>query len=182
MAISKRWLAIRQNNQDAFDLYRDTSRLLTTTQIAAELDTTYQTISHALKSMPEVERRALAALRYSASKEGEKNPMTGKTLEQHHNWKGECKDGHGYLTIMTETGRKFVHRIVAANMLGIAELPENLEPHHIDGDKENNHPDNLAIATHKGHKTIHGRELPESKRSAYVRLTLAAALRSTTSP
>src|SRR4030067_1242992 len=141
MSISKDWVGNAQNQKLVLELYRSWD-LLTTEQIAEKLETTFHNISPVLRThMPEKERKTLAKLRYSASKTGGKNPMKGKNGEAHHNWKGECLDGDGYLTKLEDGHRQLVHRLLLAKILGLTELPAHLNVHHIDDDRTNNHPD-----------------------------------------
>jgi len=118
------------------------------------------------------------ALKSSA---GNLNPMTGKTREQHHNWVGECDDGYGYLTCLHLGQRMFVHRVVMAEALGLSSLPEELDVHHIDGNKKNNVLDNLALVTRLGHRAIHFLQVKDSLGVALKKSTLANAVRSLTS-
>ena len=182
MSISKLWVSSPENIRSALEAYRKPD-LLKLQEIAAQLGTTFHNVSHVIrKHMPEAERRALAALRYSDSKHGSKNPMWGKTGEQHHNWIGECEDGYGYLTCLHEGKRHFVHRIVMAQALGLKSLlPETWAVHHIDGDTKNNKIDNLALVTHAGHKAIHFMQVKDSLSLQLKRSTLAEIFRSTTS-
>jgi hypothetical protein len=46
------------------------------------------------------------------------------------------------------------HRVAFARLLG-TNLPRNLDVHHIDGNKHNNEPNNLALVTRGGHLRIH---------------------------
>jgi len=147
-------------------------------KIAEELGTTYHNVSHVLKvNMPTHERRTLAKLRYSASKSGDKNPMKGKTREKHHNWIGECEDDDGYLTVIHNGKRRFVHRVVMAEALGLDVLPRSLAVHHIDGDKKNNDLDNLALVTHAGHNAIHYLQGEDSLLLKSRKSTIADALK-----
>lgn len=178
MSASKRWVSKSENVEAVTSLYRRT--LKTIRQIAEELGTTYHNVQHTIRvNIPEAERQALKAVRYSASKAGDLNPMRGKTGEAHHNWKGQCKDGYGYLTCLHKGRRVFVHRLVMAQVLGLEpwDLPETMDIHHIDGNPMNNDLDNLALTTKVGHQTIHSREL-DTASLALKRSTLAAAFSS----
>jgi hypothetical protein len=155
MSASKRWVSDEQNIAAVLCLYRS-RELKTMKQIARQLGTTENSVQAVIgMNMPREERRALAILRYSASKIEAKNPMFGKLAEQHPNWKGPRPDQKGHMTIICERKRVFVHREIMLKALGLPKLPEGLEVHHIDGDGENNDPDNLALVTRKGHSTIH---------------------------
>lgn len=100
---------------------------------------------------------------YSLSKIGDKNPMTGKLGEDHHNYKGLVGDGNGYLMCLKPdwyTGRKgskhvFQHSVVMCENLGITEIPKGFTIHHIDGNKQNNNINNLALITNSGHLRLH---------------------------
>lgn len=181
MSVSKRWLSNPANIEAAVARYRSKD-MPTKAQIAKELRTTYSTIVRAIRvSMPPAEQKALAALRYSASKLAERNPMFGKRGEEHHNWIGLCDDGYGYLTALDVDGkRRFVHRIVMAQSLGLQELPQEMVVHHIDGDRKNNDLDNLALTTHAGHKMIHFMQEKDSQALQLKKSTLAEAIKSMT--
>ena len=177
MSISKSWVSDPKNQKRVLELYRS-KKLLTTEQIAERVESTFHNVSHILKThMPEKERRTLAKLRYSASKTGSKNPMQGKTGKAHHNWVGECEDGYGYLTCIHNGKRQQVHRVVMAKMIGIEEIPEKLVVHHIDGDKKNNRPSNLALANRGGHRRIHSMQEKDSMLLKSRKSTIADALK-----
>jgi hypothetical protein len=181
VSISKRWIADVSNRDKTLALYRS-PEFPTLVAIAKALGTSHGTISHVLRHyMPEAERKALAKLRYSASKMGDKNPMKGKCGEAHHNWVGLCEDGKGYLTCMHKGKRQLVHRIVMAQALGLMELPEGFEVHHIDGNTRSNELDNLALVTPIGHKTIHFLQVRDYLSIALKRSTIAEIFRSTIS-
>lgn len=183
MSISKSWMQVPKNRELVTKAYRDTQSILTVQAIAEALGTTHQTVAAILKEdLQPAERRALAALRYSVSKTGEKNPMLGKTGTNHHGWKGECDDGYGYLTILWNGKRQFVHRVVMAQALGLSELPEQWVVHHIDDNPKNNDLDNLALATTSGHQRIHALQTVTSSELKLQRGTIVEQLRSLTSP
>lgn len=181
MSVSKSWTQNQENISAVIAAYRsDPPRIQE--QIAEDLDTTYQNVSHVLKNhLPEAEYQARKALRYSVSKEGERNPMKGKSREQHHNWIGECSDQKGYLTVIHNDVRQFVHRVVMANALGLEILPEQLEVHHIDGNPLNNVLDNLALVTRVGHTKIHSLQVMSAVEKSR-RSTIAEIYRSGTLP
>lgn len=182
MSISKAWLSSWENRMRAAALYRDVSRLLTIAAIAEELGTSHQTIGYSLhQDIPTPERKLLAAVRLSASKTGTKNPMRGKTQEQHHNWVGDCSDAKGYLTRLHHGKRVFVHRIVMAEALGLRTLPSRLVVHHIDGDPLNNRLDNLALTTKVGHKMLHTLQVLEPTALQSRRATIAELVASSIS-
>jgi HNH endonuclease len=182
MPASVKWLSDPTNIEDAVALYRDIDRLLTIEGIATLMGTRFHNVQAALNVMPPKERKALAALRYSASKVGDLNPMTGKVLHEHHNWKGQCTDQRGYTTEKTESGREFVHRTHMAQVLGLDRLPERVVVHHLDGDGENNSLDNLAVMTEEAHRRWHSYQREPSQVALRRGLTLAAATRSLISP
>ena len=158
MSVSKRWVSDRYNVEIVLNGYRDIQKLQTMQALAQQLGTTFHNVQHILRMhMPEAERKALKALRYSVSKTGTKNPMKGKVGPAHHNWKELCSDGYGYMTCLHKGKRVFVHRLVMAQALKLEpwDLPQILDIHHIDEDKSNNDLDNLALVTRQGHMNIH---------------------------
>ncbi len=180
MSISKTWVSNEQNQQAVLKLYRETSK--TMKEIAAEVSTTLHNIGAVLEQhVPAQERKRLAAVRYHLSKVGTKNPMKGKTREQHPNWMGAVDDGYGYLTILHEGKRQFVHRIVMAQALGLSELPQDLAVHHIDGDPKNNALDNLALVTKRGHRMIHTLQKSTAEELFLKRATIGEAMKYLTS-
>lgn len=180
MSISVRWVSDPKNQTEALRLYRETSK--TMKEIAVEMQTTLHNVGAVLdQHIPPQERKRLAAVRYHLSKVGSKNPMKGKTREQHPNWLGAVDDGYGYLTILHEGKRQFVHRIVMAQALGLAELPEALAVHHIDGNPKNNDLDNLALVTKRGHRMIHTLQKTTAEELFLKRATIGEAMKYLTS-
>jgi hypothetical protein len=138
-------------------LYR--SKQNTTTQIQKDTGHTYQTIAEILRRyIPEDERKRLRGFYHSAAKKGAKNPMYGAKTAAERILRG------GRPAVWNGSGYTFEHRIIAAKTLGIPELPSNVEVHHIDGNKLNNDPDNLAIVTKRGHQWLHKQLLGRLKK------------------
>jgi hypothetical protein len=180
MAISKQWLT-EKNIQLVLKRIREKD-CPSNQQMAAEFHTTPHNIGWILRNhLGEVEYRAVKVVRYSRSKTGKKNPMFGKRGEETPNWKGEVNDGYGYLTCLQAGKRQFVHRTVMAKALGIPILPRLLDVHHIDGNKHNNHLDNLALTTRVGHQAMHAIMRPESAKYKLKKSTLWEAFQSMTS-
>jgi hypothetical protein len=179
MSVSKRHLADPALCDAIVEDYR--TSLITVTALAAKFSVTIATVLAILKrDIPEEKRRRLKTLKYSHSKLGNKNPAKGKRPP---NYRGECSDGYGYLTILVNGQRQFVHRVVMSEMLGIpvSALPSHLHIHHIDEDKTNNSPDNLALVTGAGHREIHERYLKSAEELELRGLTLAQAINYMTS-
>lgn len=163
MSVSKKYVSCPVNREAVLAAYLGPDRP-TTKSVALSLGTTFHNVSHILSQALEPERlKAEQALRYSRSKTGAANPMQGKSGSQHHNFIGRISDGHGYLQI--KVGRRYVleHRLVMSKALGVGRLPKGWDVHHLDGDKENNALENLALVTKEGHRRLH-RFLPDSSR------------------
>lgn len=109
--------------------------------------------------------RVEKSLRYSRSKTGSKNPMLGRAGTRHPNHSERSLDADGYVTIprppwfeANETqNRVKEHRVVMCQLLGTTRLPDGLQVHHIDEDRTNNDPSNLALVTARGHAKLHAR-------------------------
>jgi hypothetical protein len=136
-------------------------------EISKQLPVTFHTAQEMVRrALLEEELRQEKALRYSRSKVGDKNPMTGKTGDRHHMYKGRlfCDPG-GYVLVLKPswyTGRPgsrhiYEHSVVMAEMMGLTETPAGMHIHHIDEDRQNNSPDNLALVSAAGHSALHAR-------------------------
>ena len=126
------------------------SMTMTKAKIAEAEGITYSTVAEILKTFITAEDlKKLRGYYMSASKMNEKNPMFGAKTAAARIMRG------GRPAVWNGSGYTFEHRIIAAQMLGISELPPNMEVHHIDGNKLNNNTDNLAICTKRGHQYMH---------------------------
>lgn len=175
MPASMKWVS--EHKGEVLRLYRD-QKNYSTPQIAKMLNTRSANITESLRRhMPEAEYAALKSLKYSASKLGSKNPMFGKHGTAHHNWKGACEDGRGYLTILWGGKRRFLHQVVMMKALGVKALPDGMAVHHIDEDPKNNALDNLALVTRAGHQRIHFLQVKDSQALSARKFKLAEALK-----
>jgi len=175
MPASRLWVSVHA--EKVMELYRSRENL-TTKQIAERLKTRDANVSAALRqNLAPEEYAALKSLKYSASKVGDKNPMKGKTREQHPNWKGECEDGRGYLTSLWNGKRHFVHHIVMMKALGVLALPTGMVVHHINDDTSDNRLDNLALLTRGGHRRVHFLQVKDSRALSSRKFKLAEALK-----
>jgi hypothetical protein len=151
MSVSKKRLGDKKFCAEVVRRYRAKQ---TTTQIADELGCGWPTVRKVLEQeLTAQEYDTLKRANYSRSKTGEKNSMYGaKTAAERILRQGrfEVWNGKGYTQ---------EHRIIFAKALGFQTWPEGWEVHHIDGNKINNHPDNLALVTKKGHQRLHGQKL-----------------------
>lgn len=148
MSVSKKHLADTGFCEKVVRQYR--SLEMPMVQIAAEYGVTLHTVSAILKAhLPPEERRRLQGAYKSRSKMGNANPMHGRKTA------AERILRNGRAAVWNGAGYTFEHRLIAAKMLGLETLPTHLEVHHINGDKTNNSPDNLAITTKRGHRYLH---------------------------
>lgn len=139
------------------ELYRRSS--LTQEAIAEEVGITPASVHEIVnRNISPKERKSLKSVRYRLSKLGHRNPMLG---QKPGNYLGQCEDGHGYLTEVLHKKRYFVHRIVMAELLRLhpCQLPSNLDVHHMDRNRRNNSPHNLALCNKAGHRAMHQLEL-----------------------
>ena len=78
------------------------------------------------------------------------------TGDKHYNWKtGKTKDVNGYIRLNVSGRQFYEHRVVAEEKLGRSLLPGEIV-HHVDGDRANNHPDNLQVLpSNSAHAHLH---------------------------
>ncbi len=85
-----------------------------------------------------------------------------KTGEEHHSWKGgRYINDQGYVMVHLpnnphsySNGWALEHRVIASKKLG-RKLKTSEQVHHIDGNKQNNSPNNLIILTCPQHTRLH---------------------------
>lgn len=131
--------------------------------IARELGRSYFSVHRTVHTLFSKEQiKARKRISYRNSKLAEKNPMSGKFREQHHNYKGGCVT-HGYKVVLKPdwyTSRKtqkhvFEHHVVVCEAFGITEIPKGYMVHHCNGDKLDNRFCNLVLLTTAAHTKLH---------------------------
>jgi HNH endonuclease len=99
------------------------------------------------------------------------NPRPGLKGEQNNMWKGgKSIASNGYVLIRVGVehpladcrGYAYEHRVIASDKLGRL-ISSSEQVHHIDGNKTNNHPDNLEVLTVQQHRYEH-RKLSSNRR------------------
>lgn len=137
---------------------------LTKQQVADELGCSVGRVTKIWdETFPLVQLKEHKSANYARSKYGEKNPMLGKFGEDHPGYKGVIDDCKGYKIILKPnwyTGRPgsrhvFHHHVVMCEALGITEIPEGWDVHHIDEDKTNNDLGNLSLMIKPAHQKLH---------------------------
>jgi len=94
---------------------------------------------------------------------GDKNPMKGKFGMLHHNAVEKETSSGGYSLVFApdwysgkRDGNKILeHILVYCEHNGYAFLPAGHVIHHLDENKQNNHPDNLVLVSIQDHRRIH---------------------------
>ncbi len=137
---------------------------LTLQQIADTLGVGYKVVFNYVKrNYSSVYRKQRKVANYATSKQGNKNPMLGKMLDQHPRYKGVVSDGKGYLMVVKPvwyTGRKgshhvFQHHVVVCEEEGLTQIPKGFVVHHCDGNPQNNDYDNLLLMLMEEHAAWH---------------------------
>lgn len=90
---------------------------------------------------------------------------TAKTRAAKQRGKGTAPDGGLLDTTYGKLNGRHAHRVVAEEKIGRALLPGEIV-HHIDGNKHNNHPDNLQVMTQSEHARLHATERHAKRRQA----------------
>ena len=156
MTVNMNYVDNRENAEKVLHLYLEDPRKLGYQKIANEIGTSYHNVMGIVMKYVDGERRDVERrLRASKAKLASLNPMFGKNGELHHNYIGEIGDGHGYLQVKRNGRYVLEHRNVMAEALGLESIPDWIHVHHIDGNKQNNHIDNLALVTNCGHGKLH---------------------------
>lgn len=135
------------------------------------LGLSFQRVQKIATGVLSVEERLIRSRRSkSLGKRGVQNPMHGKFGVGHHNYKGHTARKDGYVLVprptwYTRSTAKHIleHNVVACQLLGVSALPKKVEVHHIDEDRANNEPANLAIMSSAAHKRLH-RQLRERRK------------------
>ena len=94
---------------------------------------------------------------------GDKNPMKGKTGLLHHNAVEKSYDVNGYVLVFApdwylgrQDGNKiYEHIYVYCEHNALPCIPKGMVVHHLDENKQNNHPDNLVLVSIQDHRRIH---------------------------
>ncbi len=89
--------------------------------------------------------------------------MKGKTGMKHHNAVEVGINSAGYKTVFApdwysgkrDGNKVYEHILVYCEHNGFAFLPNGMVVHHLDENKQNNHPDNLVLVSIQDHRRIH---------------------------
>lgn len=93
------------------------------------------------------------------------NRYSALQSERNPGWKGGKTTCNGYVEISSKSicpKRKFEHQLVMENYIG-RELRSDEVVHHIDGDKQNNNINNLALMDRAAHARLHSIERKKHK-------------------
>ncbi len=151
--------------------------IITTDKLAKEIASEFEVSEWlvgeiARKNFPKELRRLIWAKRARKSKIGKNNHMFGKTGFNHHNAVEESRS-NGYRTVFKprwftgniNDGRIYEHVYVYCKENNMTHIPKGYIIHHIDGNIDNNHIDNLQMLTISEHVKLHWRERKEQRLS-----------------
>ena len=94
---------------------------------------------------------------------GDKNPMKGKFGTLHPRAVEKETNFHGYSMVFApdwylgkkDSSKVYEHILVYCEHNGLPKIPEGMVVHHLDENKQNNHPDNLILLSIPDHRRIH---------------------------
>lgn len=94
---------------------------------------------------------------------GDKNPMSGKSGSKHHNFILKEINCSGYILVeapqwytgKVDGSKIYEHILVYCEHNGYTSIPNGFVIHHLDENKQNNHPDNLVMVSIQDHRRIH---------------------------
>lgn len=100
---------------------------------------------------------------YSSSKLGNKNPMTGKNGVAHPNWKTDLSRDNGYIRVHApewykgskNDGYARLHILAYCENNGLDYIPDGMDIHHLDMNKDNNDISNLICLSTADHTKLH---------------------------
>lgn len=131
--------------------------------IAKQANVSRSVVERIHKQLPEdVKKERYSKINHYA-KLGNKNPMKGKIQQAHHNAK-DIVYVAGYVTVWAPSwwkglfpkgNRVYEHQLIWAVKAKTDKVPDGCVIHHIDGNKLNNHEDNLICLTRRQHAQIH---------------------------
>jgi hypothetical protein len=141
--------------------------------IAEEVGVSVKQVHDAVhRNYPQERIAKRKAVSYRNSKIGAKNPSFARSGSEAFHWEGgePVADGKGYLIVPKPdwyTGRRgskyvFMHSVVMCELLGLTEIPAGFVVHHVDGNRLNNDPSNLALMTNAAHSRLHALERVET--------------------
>jgi hypothetical protein len=122
-------------------------------------------------SCPEVRRKLSVAATGRRHKEAAKDKLRARVGPIHHSWKsGLSMTAGGYLAFTASPANgvnaaRLLHQVIAEWTIG-RPLQSGEHVHHIDGNKLNNHPENLAVMTASDHIKLHFRQRREELANA----------------
>ncbi len=105
------------------------------------------------------------------------------TRENNNNWRGgKVKTQHGYILIRVGVGHHladcrgytYEHRIIAEQKLG-RPLEANEKVHHIDGDRENNQPENILVVSGNAEHYLYHRKNVHLRKPGEINLSIQCA-------
>jgi hypothetical protein len=142
-------------------------RILKSLNIDIRPASEYQKLSH---SRPDVRQKMALAKKGTNLSENAKQKLRERTGPKNPNWNGGLTvlaNGYIYFTASPENGvhaNRALHCVIAEWAFG-GPIPKGFHVHHIDGNKLNNNPENLAVMSASEHAKLHTGDRENGKRS-----------------